>query len=684
MRTILIYASALVALALAPASADAQESPARRLANIVGVAVDEYQKGVDAAGLIVLQLEYDEAVAFLNDARDVAARVTDDRAPKLVALVIELQKAVARRARPEQLLATRDALITLLGPDASLDFPTEPIDLTEGRAIYQQRCASCHGDAGRGDGFAAVGMLPVPAKLADHELMADVTPAIMYRVVSVGIPGTSMAGAADLTPAQRWAVVTYVTTLRAADGDAARGRAILTARCTGCANGAVPAGHSIAWLADRHDKQLLAALAAGDPLLGLDATMPVRDADARAVVAALRAEPRIVADVARSPRVVAADVLAMVDRSIASAQAGDATGAGDLAFDAYVAFEPLESTVRTRDPALVALLERHFADLKGAVKRGDLNTAVRSRALIANGLPQVVERAERPESALSAFFESLLIILREGFEAILILGAVIAFLVRTGNQARVREVWYGVGAGVAASAVLAILLRTVLANAPASREVIEGATMLVAVGVLFWVSYWLLTKVEVAAWTKFIREQVGSAITSGRGTALAVVAFLAVFREGAETALFYQALLARGPQTLSPMLAGLALGTVVLVGLWFGIQHLGVRIPLRTFFGTTSGLLYLLAFIFMGKGIRELQEGNVLSITPIDGAPYFGPLGIFPSAETLVGQGILVVFALVALWVTLMPRRMVAVVPPAPSVPAPSAPASAAPTPRSL
>jgi high-affinity iron transporter len=355
----------------------------------------------------------------------------------------------------------------------------------------------------------------------------------------------------------------------------------------------------------------------------------------------------------RTPAVVAADVLAILDRALEGARAKDAHAA-DLAFDAYVAFEPLESQVRTRDPGLVALLERHFADFKGAVAKGDVDAAQGARSRIAAGLPQMVDLAARTPTTWGAFLESFLIIIREGFEAILILGAVIAFLVRTGNQSRVREIWLGAGAGLLASAVLAVVLKTLLANAPASREVIEGATMLVAVGVLFSVSYWLLTKVEVKKWQSFLKQQVGDALTSKRSTALALVAFLAVFREGAETALFYQALFLRGPAVIPPVVGGFLVGSVCLVAVWFGIQRFGLRLPLRQFFGVTSSMLYALAFIFMGKGLRELQEGNALSITPIDGGPYFGALGIYPSVETLVGQGILLALAIYALWRTLL------------------------------
>ena len=653
LRTILICVF-LLSAPLAAGEVRAQEAPAKRLANVVGVAVDEYAKGVDARGQIFAQLEYDEAVAFLGDARGIAERVPDTRSAALAAIIDEMRAAVAARVAPAELQLIHQRLVVLLGPDAVLEYPVAAVDLALGRRIYATRCASCHGETGAGDGFAAKGMIPAPTALADTALMADVTPALMYRITLVGIQGTAMTSYSDLSNEERWAVVTYVSTLRASAALAQRGAQLLAERCTSCSTGAVPAGHTFQWLAERHDRQLLAAITAADASLGLDATRRTGAADARAIVAALRAAPRVIAPRTRDAQVVAADVLRALDASIARAREGDRTAAGDLAFDAYVTFEPLESAVRTRDPGLVALVERHFADFKGAVQTGDVAAAIRARERIAVGIPQVIELSGKESSAWGSFFESFLIILREGFEAILILGAIIAFLIRTGNGARVREVRWGAFAGLAASAVLAVVLRTVLVNTPASREIIEGATMLLAVAVLFSVSYWLLTKVETARWQLFIREKVGAALSSGSTSALAIVAFLAVFREGAETALFYQALFARGPQVIVPVFAGMVAGAFALVVIWLAFHRFGLKLPLRGFFATTSALLYTMAFVFLGKGLRELQEGNVVSITPWSGGPYFEPLGIFPSAETLLAQGLLVGLALFALWHSLL------------------------------
>jgi high-affinity iron transporter len=655
LRTILNALAATLLVASASV-AGAQDAPAKRLASIAGVAVEEYTKGVDDQGRIFAQLEYDEAVTFLGDARELIARINDGREDSLATLIDSMRAVVGRQAAPAELVALHARLVGVLGPDAALDYPRSAVSLAEGKAIYETRCASCHGETGNGDGPAAAGMVPAPPAFADHALMADVTPALMYRIVSVGIQGTAMTNFSDLTPEQRWAVVTYVNTLRHDGDEAARGLALLARRCTRCDDGATPDGHTFPWLAERHDQQVLAALASGDALLGMEAQPPLNERDARAILAGLRMQPTVVAPARRAPTAVAADVLRILDESIARARAGELVAAGDLAFDSYVAFEPLESNVRTRDPGLVGIVERHFADFKGAVKANDVTAATRARARIAAALPQVVEFAESPATGWGAFLESLLIIVREGFEAILIIGAVVAFLIKTGNAGRLREIWVGVGAGLLASAALAIVLRTMLANAPASREVIEGVTMLVAVGVLFSVSYWLLSKVESAKWQRFIRDKVGAAVTSGKAHALALVAFLAVFREGAETALFYQALFARGPEVHTPAFAGMGAGALVLAVIWVAFHRFGVRLPLRAFFATTSGLLYYLAFVFMGKGLRELQEGNLLQITALEHGPYVEWLGMYPSVETLIGQGILILLALYALWRSLWGR----------------------------
>jgi high-affinity iron transporter len=367
--------------------------------------------------------------------------------------------------------------------------------------------------------------------------------------------------------------------------------------------------------------------------------------------------PAASVDVTAAPGAAAAhSVLALLDSALEFAKNGQTADAGDRAFDAYIAFEPLETPARARQPGLVASMERHFADFKGALRGKDLSVAEKARAAIALDLPRVVELTRPTGSGLEAFFQSFLIILREGFEAILVIGAVVAFLIKTGNRNRLKSIWLGIVLGLVASGVMVVVLKTVFSHLPTSSEVMEGATLLIAVGVLFSVSYWLISKVEAAKWQKFIREKVSTALDHGGGKALALVAFLAVFREGAETALFYQALFSEGNVAI-PLSLGIVAGFVALTIIFTLFYKYGVKIPMRPFFTITSILLYYMAFVFLGKGIRELQEGNVIPITVMPSMPSMPSLGVFPSLETSVPQMILLMLFIFMIVKTFMPHK---------------------------
>lgn len=364
-----------------------------------------------------------------------------------------------------------------------------------------------------------------------------------------------------------------------------------------------------------------------------------------------------VADVTAAPGSAAAQaVMALLDSALEFAKTGRRADAGDRAFDAYIAFEPLETPARAKQPGLVASMERHFAEFKGAVRKNDMHAAQGARDAIALDLPRVVELTRTTSGGWGAFFQSLLIIVREGFEAILVIGAVVAFLIKMGHRERLRSIWIGVAFGVAASAATAVLLATMFSHIPASREIVEGVTMLIAVAVLFSVSYWLISRVEAAKWQKFIREKVNVALEHGGGKALVLVAFLAVYREGAETALFYQALFNEGTNVALPLALGIIAGLVVLALVFTLFYRYGVKIPMRPFFTATSVLLYYMAFVFMGKGIRELQEGNIIPITVMRGLPNVPSMGIFPSVETIAAQGLLIVLFAFAVAKTFWPK----------------------------
>jgi high-affinity iron transporter len=195
----------------------------------------------------------------------------------------------------------------------------------------------------------------------------------------------------------------------------------------------------------------------------------------------------------------------------------------------------------------------------------------------------------------------------------------------------------------------------------AQQEVLEGVTMLVAAGVLLFVSYWLVSKVEVTRWKNFLADQGSRAIRQGSLLALAGAAFLAVYREGFETVLFYKALvITAGGSGVGSIMGGGATAAVALAGIYVGISKFGLRIPIRQFFGVTSAVLMYMAFSFAGKGIAELQESNLISTTIVDWAPRVPWMGIYPTTQSLVLQiGILGLIVAGLIWTFGVAPRLV-------------------------
>jgi len=353
-----------------------------------------------------------------------------------------------------------------------------------------------------------------------------------------------------------------------------------------------------------------------------------------------------------------AATFAAVRRQIDSALAAKSE---QMAFGAYLTFEQVETDVRARNAALASEIEATFDALRTHVRGGDpqeLN-AIRQRLL--GGL----ERAERVivdrPSAMSLFISSFILLVREGFEAILIVAALMTFLAKAGASERRREVARGAWVAVLASALTWVLIEVLFQVTPGQRGAIEGFTMLLAAAVLFYVSYWLLSKIEAAKWTAFVKDKMESALSSGSGLALSGVAFLAVYREGFETILFYKALFSSaGSAGTVSVLAGIAAGAVGLVAVYVAINQLGLRVAMKPFFAVTGAMLYFMAFVFAGKGVAELQEGRVVGLTFVEGIPRIPVLGIYPTLESLALQGLLLILAAVALVWAMRPAPLAA------------------------
>ncbi|MEK7850325.1 MAG: FTR1 family protein, partial [Deltaproteobacteria bacterium] len=208
-----------------------------------------------------------------------------------------------------------------------------------------------------------------------------------------------------------------------------------------------------------------------------------------------------------------------------------------------------------------------------------------------------------------------------------------------------KRIYLGAILAIIASIVTAVIMNVLITVSGPAREGMEGATMLTATAVLFYVSYWLISKAEVGRWQRFIKSKIEASLSKRSVFALSSAAFLAVYREGAETILFYQALhSSAGEGGTAVVMYGFVAGAATLSLIYLAIKYLSIKIPLGPFFAMTSILLYYLAFSFAGRGILEIQEAGWVSTTQI-AFPTIHFLGIYPSIEGLILQGLLLVAA---------------------------------------
>jgi high-affinity iron transporter len=330
-------------------------------------------------------------------------------------------------------------------------------------------------------------------------------------------------------------------------------------------------------------------------------------------------------------------------------------------------FELVEVPLRVVAPTLTADAETKFAEIRSMISHGESTGAIRTQIV---ELRRLVDDAERRLTDTGAGApavvtgQSFMIIFREGLEAVLLLSALLGYLESAKASHYRRPILLGMGLAVAATAVTFVAIGAVLDALPFGREVLEAITAIVAVVVLFYVSFWLIARLEHKRWMEFLRTRVWSAVSVGSTAALVLIGFTAIYREGFETALFYQALLTFGSGLGAYVALGLLLGLAALVVVSFAIFRLGRRLPIRAFLTTAVVILMATSVTFLGNAIRSLQEADVVQLTTLHGwprAPIFlaQALGYWPSTQTIGAQALLTaVYLLGAVYMFVLRPRL--------------------------
>ncbi len=348
-------------------------------------------------------------------------------------------------------------------------------------------------------------------------------------------------------------------------------------------------------------------------------------------------------------------------------------GENDEAFmaarSAYLdSYERIEVPLRPINPDYTLDMEIKFAELRNLIQQHQPYPRVEAKVVeIRSGLDES-ERLVTGTGTLApslAFSTSFSIIFREGLESALIIGAILTYLEASRNSHYKKHVYLGIVIAIIATVITWFFAQFVIDITGASKELIEAIAGISAVVVLFWVSFWILNKVETKKWIEFVKAKVWQATTTGSVMVFAMLSFFTVYREGFETVLFYQAMFSFAKNMEIFVFLGLVLGLAVIISVVFIIRKLGKKLPLRVLFGLTMAIGAYMSIAFIGNAIREFQEIGYISTTHLFGIiprleiNLATMTGIHPTLETTIAQILLLsVYLVGCLYILIMqPRR---------------------------
>lgn len=601
--------------------------PAHMIVHLLDYLAVDYPETVQD-GAVVDQSEYDEQVEFAQQVQTLLSQLAahPDKV-NLLRLADELNNAIqGRRPGSEVTPLAQRLRWAIIGAYNVEVAPKHPPDWRLAATLYQAQCSACHGPEGRGDGPAAASLEPSPSDFHDRHRMDQRSLYGLYSTITLGVQGTGMSGFQGLSEGERWSLAFYVGNLDSSEPDVQRGAELWRS------------GMGRSWFPD------LASLVTQTA----DDVRTTHGDDAVLILSHLRQSPEAVVSSQEPPLMHSAR---LIRESLTAYRQGQLQAAQDMAVAAYLdGFELIEAALDTVDKRLRMTIEAEMLGYRSLLKQQDAvatvgTAAERIQALLSEA-QQKLAVTRLPPSA--TFLSAFVILLREGLEAILVLAAIFALLIKGERRDALPYVHAGWIAALVLGGITWLVASYVIAMSGSTREVTEGVTALVAAAILLYVGFWMHEKAYADRWRTFLHAQLQEALSARTMWALALVSFLAVYREAFEIVLFYQALWVQVAPDYTPVLGGLISAAVALALLGWLIFRGSLRLPLGLFFGATSLLLALLAVVFVGQGIAALQEAGKLPVNPIN-LPSIPALGLYPNLQGLVLQ-ILVVVVIASLF----------------------------------
>jgi len=597
----------------------AVDDPSQRLLQMLDYVGVDYPPTVEN-GEVVDPVEYAEMQEFSGEIINLLRKMPQHEGKRiLLSNAAEIQSGISQRIIGEDINRLTQAMKAALISDYNIVVgPKKAPDMTSVQALFESNCASCHGVMGLGDGPLAKGMEPAPGNF--HDMSRQYTRSIydLYNTITLGVPETPMLSFAHLSDDQRWALAMMIGRYSVSEAQLTSGKnlwqqGVLRTHFQDLSN-LTGTSYAMAeeWSqTDGRSRQ-----------------------DGRAVLAYLRSKPE---ELEISDHAALDTSIAMLATSLELARKGDHKGAHSAALSAYLdGFELAEPALIVVDKQLKLAIEKEMVSFREAAKQGSveqLEVLQDSLVVLLNEAKQTLNTTSMSKGA--AFFGSFIILLREGVEAILVLAAIMAALIKTGRHDAMKYIHIGWISAVVLGFATWWVADNLIQISGASRELTEGFAALFAAAILVYVGFWLHNASHSQRWKKFVGHKIDNAMEGGTLWVLAMVAFLAVYREMFETVLFYQAMWVQiDTGSEQSFLLGIVAAVTVLVVLSLLVYKAGIRLPIRQFFQINAILLFLLAVVFTGQGIAALQEAGIVSTSLLD-FPRIEVLGVYPTAQSL-------------------------------------------------
>ncbi|MEO6123636.1 MAG: FTR1 family protein [Ilumatobacteraceae bacterium] len=344
------------------------------------------------------------------------------------------------------------------------------------------------------------------------------------------------------------------------------------------------------------------------------------------------------------------NVRVSVDLTLSLIKQGRSDEAFNAAANGYLDhFELVEVPLRIIDNDLTIETEGRFANIRQLIRDHASVDEVRDKLIELRGVLDTIERKLTATGAAAPaliFGQSFLIIFREGFEVVLLVSILLGYLEAARSSSLIKPILIGIGLACVATVLTVVVLRFVFEQLPFSMEVLEGITAMVAVVMLFYVSFWLVARMEHKRWMEFVRARLWSAVSLGSTASLVLVGFTAVYREGFETALFYQALWSFGEGLGQWVLAGLAAGLAALTAVAIVMFRLGRKVPVKRFMSIAVICVMITSITFLGNAVHALQAGDLIDYHRLGSWPQI-PIflsqvtGYWPTLQSVVAQIVL-------------------------------------------